>query len=955
MNRPRLAPAAPFLLVLLATPALAQRGDRVLADEMSFARELAVRYQYMDLAESVLSSLSKDKLNDKQKEKLSLVECQVYTEGAKREGDSKKRLALFDKAASSYRDFFQKHPFSEILVEAERSYLGLVNNYGRALEIALTEAIGDEATALRETVKTVLDDGLERTSSLKDAYDRPDLSPAEKLDRWRLMLDRGQMLMTLGNVTPDPEFYYSQAAKEFERVATEAGETSGPGLNAFLALAKLNRARGRLDDAVAFAEFVVTTSVPVKFDLDEWKELPFEAKAERFKLVELALPDLIEALASQGKTGSACSWSLYFYNAWKREGFTISPFGYVALLSAARILLDSGGYVGGSLAGGNLRWFETEEEMSKAGFSARDSRSALDLALKTAQDVNTDNKGNTLQIRAQKLISDVISRPGVVVPPDVLYEAALGEYNSRNYGTAIDSMRDVLRALDTRDDATRREYMPKVLYHVGASFARMDRSLEAAMAFREVCTTWKGDPEFQVKAADGLLSTIREVRTAAKGDPVIEQLYLEAERIVIEAKKDTGGADSVTWQQGQRAYDAGNYDQARKSYLTIGQGADEHERAIVKAALCLYKKNDKDGAAKEFESYLKVFVPNPQNAISGARKVAAREEASAQATYYLGKMAFDTQDFADVVKVFNGYEKTFPSQTEYAPNALYMLTLAHIGLKDLGKAKAVEATMQQVFPTSSATGKAAFNLYQTLKTEQEAAEKAGETERSIALKKEMAHYIHVSNETSSDPSFGALRVESSLWLELQEWAKAEEVLRATLAASKDKKDRADDLERFVLPDLGEALLGQKRVPEAFEVLDPLVPKEESDTRKPASTVVHDWCRSVTGWVEPRGDELVEVPGVGGDFAHAIEFLNKLIDQEKFTNSAWSCPWYALKFQQAYGLLQWSKADSSQREVAKRVLDDIVSQLGDPDLKDVAAKCGDETLRKQYLWLKGQLR
>lgn len=953
MNRPCFALVA-TLFALSGNPS-AQGSERVMGDELAFARELAVRYQYIDLAEKVLGDLAKESLSSKRKENLALVHSQVYTEGAKREGDPKKRLEVFHKAADSFRAFFEKHPNSELINEAERSYLGLVNNYGRALELALVESVGEESEALRATIQSVLQDGLDRTATLKDAYDRPDLSAADKLQKWRLMLDRAQMLITLGNVSPDPEYLFSQADKELVRVATEAGETSGPGLNAFLALAKLNRSRGRFGDAADFADYVVKIAVPEDSTLQEWKELSFETKAERFKLVELAIPDLVESLAAKGDVATASNRALYFYNAWKREGFSISPFGYLAQLSAARVLLDAGGYVGGSMTGGNLKWFETEEEMAKL-FSARDSRSTLELALKTAQDVNSENKGNNLQFQAQRLISDIISRPGVDVPPDVLLEAALGEYNSKNYAVAIGSMKDVLRALDRRDDATRRSYVPKVLYHVGASLARLERPLEAAMAAREVATTWKGDPEYQSKAASLFHGTIKEVRAAAKGDPLIEQLYLESERLVIEAAQSSGGsADSVTWQQAQRSYDGGKYDDARKSYLTIGQAADEHEKALVKAALCLYKKNDRDGAKKEFLQYLEGFVPDPRNAINGARKLAAREEARAQATYYSGKMAFDDEAWDEVIRIFTGYEREFPTQSDYAPNAAYMLVLAHLAAKDLPASRAAVATMETAFPKHSSTGKAALNLYQALKAEQEAAAAAGEDERARALTHEMARNVHLSNDAASEPNFSALRVEAGLWIELGEWVEAEACLSRTIALFGDQADRAADMERYVMPDMGQTLLGLKRVPEAFAVLDPLIPKDDSDPRKPVSAVVRNWCRSISGWIEGSGNETVEVPGVGGSFARSVELLNKLIATEANVNEPWACPWYGLKFELIYTLLQWSKADSSQREVAKRVLDDIVGQLGDPQVKAIGTSCGNDDLRSGYLWLRSQLR
>jgi hypothetical protein len=91
----------------------------------------------------------------------------------------------------------------------------------------------------------------------------------------------------------------------------------------------------------------------------------------------------------------------------------------------------------------------------------------------------------------------------------------------------------------------------------------------------------------------------------------------------------------------------------------------------------------------------------------------------------------------------------------------------------------------------------------------------------------------------------------------------------------------------------------------------------------------------------------------------LELLGKLTEAEKASNEpgrgAWSCPWYQLKFEQIYAMLQWSRADSSQKAPARRLLDDIASQLGDPDLKAVAEHCGEDVLRKRFLWLKGQLR
>jgi hypothetical protein len=331
-------------------------------------------------------------------------------------------------------------------------------------------------------------------------------------------------------------------------------------------------------------------------------------------------------------------------------------------------------------------------------------------------------------------------------------------------------------------------------------------------------------------------------------------------------------------------------------------------------------------------------------------------------TFYLGRMAYDAQEWDDVIRWLGGYPEKFPDQTDYGPNAQYMLVGAQIAKKDLAAARASCADMEQRYPGNATTGKAALSLFSALKTEQEAAATAGDQERSRALKGEMARYMQLANSTASQPAFANLRLESSLWLEAGDWVAAEQSLRTTVQKFQGKPEQAADLERFVLPDLGAALLGQKRLPEAFQVLDPLIPREASDTRKPASALVRDWTRSVVGWIEGEASQFTAVPGVGGEanLKLAVELLGKLIDQEKAQKDQpgrgdWSCPWYQLKFEQCYALFQWGEVDSSQKQVAKRLFDDLRGHLGDPELKAVAQECGDELLRRRFLWLGNQLK
>jgi len=131
------------------------------------------------------------------------------------------------------------------------------------------------------------------------------------------------------------------------------GERTFGGLHAYLVLPKVKLAQGEYVDARNFAEVVVSTAVPPSAEAraeEDWGNIPIEIKSKRWQLAELATSDLLEAesgIGTEDATAAASTWALHFYNSWKREGFTISPFGYLSMLASARALMNSGGYVVG--------------------------------------------------------------------------------------------------------------------------------------------------------------------------------------------------------------------------------------------------------------------------------------------------------------------------------------------------------------------------------------------------------------------------------------------------------------------------------------------------------------------------------------------------------------------------------------------------------------------------------
>ncbi|HED65636.1 MAG TPA: hypothetical protein ENJ09_08780 [Planctomycetes bacterium] len=954
MKPARLLPTV-LLLATLAPAVSPQTNSRVRAD-MDFARKLATEFAYVDLAQDVVAGLEASNLSGEDAEALALLECDIYTAGARGEGNAEKRLELYAKAIEAYRQFIEEHEYSDLLPQAQRSYVALLNDYGRILEMRLKEQVGAEAEATRKQIKDALEPGLELTGDLIDDTEGA-TSKVELNERYRLMLNRGQMLLTIANVSEDGSYAYDRAAQTLENLALEAGETSSAGLNAYLLLARVKLAQGDPATASDFATYVydvVLPTDPAVREAMDWDSLSFEEKVPRWKLGEVALDVVVQAFLQQGRVEDACRYALSYYNDWRAEGFDISPVGYLSMLSAARALLESGGWVGGQLNSGALQWFPTQEEMNAAGFAGtRRSRSALDMALSIAQYVNSENRGNTLQVRAQKVISEIIARPGVEVSPDILFEAAQGEYFAKNYAEALDAFRGIVSRLESRDEATQREYAPKVLYHIGKCLSYLGRDLEAAMAFREGATVWAGDPEYDQKLADGYYKSVARAKSGAGGDPLLENLYLEAENL-LKALDAGGGAIAV--RQAERAYSKKDYQGARDLYLQVEKGTDDYEIAVVKAALCLYKLKDEAGARREFENYLNVYVKDPRNKPVGAKKEKTRAEAMAVAVFYLGRMSYTHQEWDKVIEELRDFAKRFPEQNDYGPNALYMVVKAFIAKGDLDSAREVVDEMLEVFPTHSRTGYSALNYYLALKGTEDAAIKAGDEEALDALRQTMVTYLHHANEIETKPKYGDLRSESTLWLELGDWKAAEAVLRKLLGAFEKDSTLADKINQHILPDLGLALLEQKRIPEAFAVLDPLIPKDDSDTRKPSGKMMTRWCRSVTGWVEEKGSTFVEVPGVGGaeNLELACKLLRKLTDSEG-AREKYTCPWYHRKFDTAYGYYQWGLIDSERTKSARVSIEDLQNKLDDKRLQGVADACGEDTLRREFLWLLDKVR
>jgi len=979
-----LAPFAAALLVgsLLAAPLTAQKSDAQIADDIDFAMGLAESWGFVDLAGDVLQRIEDEGVPAKTQERLALAKCDVFATGAFNEATLSRRQELFEEALAAYQSFISNNSRSERLREAESGYVRVSSAYAQTLETAQEDALGEAAEALRLRRIEVLTDAVAKTGELIDVIDAE--TTAGKREKVNMMLSRGRMLIALGRSQEDGNFAFEQAAQTLENASYVAGGGSPGELQAFELLGRCYMAQGDPESAYAFFEAVVDSAIPS--DPEAWatlvkeQELDQSAKDQRWLFVQLATGGLLESLLATGEVAEANRYALHFHNTLKREGFQIQPgFGYDAYLAVARCLLDSGGWVGGNWTGGDTAWYPDEEAVKAAGHSKRNRYPTTDRALSIAQQVNRENKGNRMKVRAQKLIGKIIERPGVKVDPNVLYEAAEGVYNEGEYETAIYAFKRLLRVLDSEDTALRTEFMPKTLYRIGRAYVRMDRKLEAAMAFREGCTTWQGDPEYDQPNARGYFTLMKDLKSGSSDAPEFAALYTEAEGLAERFASQTD-QDEIKWNKAEKLRRNKSWDDAITKYGEISPSSNYFERAMVQIAVCTYRSGRASEGEALLKGYLVDYLEDPvKSAIGDSEiKAAMRRAARTSAEFYYALAAFDPAKndleafekgsrvapvdparWEEVLRRVGDYATEFKDQPSTSPWMMYMEVTANLQLSKLAEARATYAEMLERYESNKFTSIVAVDIYSRLAALQEA---ATDQAQKVQLERDMATLLQTSN-ASSAPDYAKLRSESNHWMNLGEYAQAERVLRR-IQTSFAEGERAEDVEKYVLPDLAHALLEQQKVAEGYAILTPLL--ADDAVNRPSKRTVLNWVRSVIGWVDGDKTPFTIVPGVGSQVEEFDAVVSKLNAMLNAGADKYSCEAYGLRFQMAWAYYACATAEggpklSDRKASAQRQLAPLAQapEIGD-DFHGVEDRCetdeefaavyGGGALQNRFKWL-----
>jgi hypothetical protein len=229
----------------------------------------------------------------------------------------------------------------------------------------------------------------------------------------------------------------------------------------------------------------------------------------------------------------------------------------------------------------------------------------------------------------------------------------------------------------------------------------------------------------------------------------------------------------------------------------------------------------------------------------------------------------------------------------------------------------------------------------------------------------MAEDLSRANALAPAPTFANLRIESSHWEDLGEWAEAERSLCEILDAYGSAPERRKEVQRFVLPDLGQALLRQGRASEAKTILEPLV-RDASEPASKATVLLH--ARALWGWLEvgPAG-EIDVLAGAGGTDEEFAELTSRLSAILARIEEPYGCEWFTVQFANLYARYVRGERDPRARDECREILAVLETVLGEKDWHSVEASCArpetpeelressaERALQRRFQWLRAQL-
>ncbi len=836
--------------------------------EVTFVRGLARDMRFISLAQLELDRLRRDFRGGTDQDRIDQLGVEISLVGAKSKPDRDVQRQLFKEALDRSLELINRTSDGAVASEARATLADAAQEFGEflinELEIARNEN-PDAVKGLEEEASTVFKAGVEACEKvmleLQTKPEHRQEGTAIRLQYGLMWLRKGVLQREHGRaVRADAGFLIPRSRSTLEDLCFEFGEHTALGLRALFEMAQGDEVLGKFDDAI---DFYNGTIEQIATSLRTADELGLNADTQGFlfNMQQEVYDRLCRVLFEQGRAADAEKTFAGFRASLKEFGAkdvdvldVADPrYGHSVFLTEARFLAESG-------------------DPQKA-----------DQALKTAQVINDRHPADIVGVRAKAVMRDILAQQKNVSGA-LLLEVAKGESQSRNHEAAIIGIRKALAAMNQQEQ---QKHGLEAYELLGRSFGVTERWIESVLAFREGLQRFGRLAENRTAAegvCDYLDRAMQQLRRNTKNDPAFDALKNEVDALLTEMGGSATG-DKLHWKEGITAMAEKRYKDAATRFGQISRDFLYHELARVRVGTALQMAGDLAGAQKAIDDY-RTWSQSPEAAIEARRTDLAqvRSQATGEAWY---------RDAAIAVAIAQGTEgaSTPKDLTKYpgaidklrvflsnhakdadslVPFALYSVGALHTELGEMQKAEEAYVTLREKDPTQgSRLCSVIFDAYLTQVTnlEKERDKAIGESKPDASinairaeLKSTRQRLVALGDsyiKNSPEPQYAIFSHTVRQLDELKEWAKVEEVALKALARFEKDKTYQDNLDRFLRPKVGEALLRQRKFQQAYDML--IEAEKVNPTLWELKRLI---ALTLGGWLEfdERG-RMVVVPGL----------------------------------------------------------------------------------------------
>ena len=898
------------LALLSALPA----QDAVLAREVDFIRAIARDLGLISLAQEETDRLLKTQTASSDFKLVAQLGIEISLFGAKAiRNDRERQRTLFKDALDRSKEFIDRYKGDRVALQAQITMADACYEFGRFLadevEIARVESpervkdLEEQAAAVFQLGKDTCDEVMSGLSSAA----RTD--PDAKLKRYIAWLRKGILLREHARAVKKDRAYLASAARStLEDLVMDAGEETILGMRAMFENSQVDEVIGKFDLAADNYRGTVDAIFEVLTEL----ELPPSSRELLGSMMQECYDRLTTTLLTVGKPEEMLVAVAKFGERLKKLEAEEDPrFGHSVRLNEARALAESG------------------------------DAAKVSQALKLAATINDAHPSDVIGLKAKSILRDILAVQSSLVSGDLLYQIALGDFQSRQYENAVVGFKRALAAMT--DDEQRRFALPAYT-SLGRAFGAQLRPLEAVMAFKlGLERHGDADPAGASDAARFLETALKQLRLYTKNDAALAPLT-DAGTQLAARFGSSNSADKLAWSQASDFMNQRRYQEAANEFGKVTGDSPYYELALVrtvqawKAAKDLAKAN---AAADAYRAWLRTDA--------GQKPTSNRDLAQAELEFNLADILYmqANGEFSGGKKDPTRFPQVIAALTDYAqkhgtvaPNltlyAMDMLARSNAEIGNLDKAEETYRNLRRLSPSSQLVPQLAtaifsghYEMVRSLSAElDEAIKTKSERRQEVTQKLNAARRATIAfgvdyGRTADEPQYSILFISLENADALKDWTAAADLANKLVDRFGGGPDK-DKVDTYVRPIQGKIMLRQHKYREAYDSL--IAAEKQLDAggvmRAAAFPVKELICQALGGWMEldERGS-IQSFPGLG----KPVEAYEKYwTEVRKFALSSqrgvkdYSLEWYDFHWNAFYYAQAAERVDSKYKRFADTI-------------------------------------